>query len=82
MTQRKAPAATRANHLAAEEQRPLRRDAEVNLSRILAAARDVFAEQGYDASMAAIAAVPSAPEARSIRRTVSALTRDRGGRCA
>jgi AcrR family transcriptional regulator len=37
------------------ETRPLRRDAEVNLSRILAAARDVFAEQGYDASMEAIA---------------------------
>ena len=36
-------------------QRPLRRDAEVNLSRILAAARDVFAEQGYDASMEDIA---------------------------
>lgn len=35
--------------------RPLRRDAEVNLSRILAAARDVFAEQGYDASMECIA---------------------------
>jgi len=39
----------------AEEARPLRRDAEVNLGRILAAARDVFAEQGYDASMEAIA---------------------------
>ena len=38
-----------------EEARPLRRDAEVNLGRILAAARDVFAEQGYDASMEAIA---------------------------
>ena len=37
------------------EPRPLRRDAEVNLSRILVAARDVFAEQGYDASMEAIA---------------------------
>jgi AcrR family transcriptional regulator len=35
--------------------RPLRRDAELNLGRILAAARDVFAEQGYDASMEAIA---------------------------
>jgi AcrR family transcriptional regulator len=35
--------------------RPLRRDAEVNLGRILSAARDVFAEQGYDASMEAIA---------------------------
>ncbi len=38
-----------------EEVRPLRRDAEVNLGRILAAARDVFAEHGYDASMEAIA---------------------------
>ncbi len=33
----------------------LRRDAEVNLGRILVAARDVFAEHGYDASMEAIA---------------------------
>jgi len=38
-----------------EEMRPLRRDAEVNLGRILCAARDVFAEQGYDAPMEAIA---------------------------
>ena len=38
------------------EIRPLRRDAEVNLSRILVAARDVFAEEGYEASMEAIAA--------------------------
>lgn len=37
------------------DHRPLRRDAEVNLSRILAAARDVFAEEGYDASMEGIA---------------------------
>ena len=37
------------------EVRPLRRDAEVNLGRILAAARDVFAEHGYDAPMEAIA---------------------------
>lgn len=36
--------------------RPLRRDAELNLGRILAAARDVFAEQGYEASMECIAA--------------------------
>ena len=36
--------------------RPLRRDAEVNLGRILAAARDVFAEQGYDAPMETIVA--------------------------
>ena len=35
--------------------RPLRRDAEINLGRILVAARDVFAEQGYEASMEAIA---------------------------
>ena len=35
--------------------RPLRRDAEVNLGRILIAARDVFAEEGYDASMESIA---------------------------
>ena len=37
------------------EPRPLRRDAEVNLSRILMAARDVFAEHGYEASMEEIA---------------------------
>jgi AcrR family transcriptional regulator len=37
------------------EQRPLRRDAEVNLSRILGAARDSFAEHGYEASMEDIA---------------------------
>jgi len=37
------------------DSRPLRRDAEVNLSRILVAARDVFAEHGYDASMEEIA---------------------------
>ena len=42
--------------VATMEQRPLRRDAEVNLSRILVAARDVFAEEGYDASMEGIAA--------------------------
>ena len=38
-----------------EVARPLRRDAEVNLGRILESARDVFAEQGYDAPMEAIA---------------------------
>jgi len=38
-----------------EESRPLRRDAKDNLTRILAAARDVFAEQGYDACMEDIA---------------------------
>jgi AcrR family transcriptional regulator len=37
------------------EPRPLRRDAEVNLNRILVAARDVFAEHGYEASMEEIA---------------------------
>jgi AcrR family transcriptional regulator len=37
------------------EDRPLRRDAELNLTRILAAARDVFAEHGYEASMEQIA---------------------------
>ncbi|HXN62687.1 MAG TPA: helix-turn-helix domain-containing protein [Acidimicrobiales bacterium] len=35
--------------------RTLRRDAEVNLTRILVGARDVFAEHGYDASMETIA---------------------------
>jgi AcrR family transcriptional regulator len=35
--------------------RPLRRDAELNLERILAAARDVFAECGFDASMEQVA---------------------------
>src|SRR5271155_3652022 len=38
------------------EAKPLRRDAELNLVRILAAARDVFAEYGYEASMEQIAA--------------------------
>ncbi len=33
----------------------LRRDAEINLARILVAARDVFADYGYDASMEQIA---------------------------
>jgi AcrR family transcriptional regulator len=36
--------------------KPLRRDAERNLARILLAARDVFAEHGYEASMEQIAA--------------------------
>src|SRR5580704_10431368 len=40
----------------ATEAKPLRRDAELNLARILIAARDVFAEQGYEASMEQIAA--------------------------
>jgi len=35
--------------------RPLRRDAEINLARILIAGRDVFAEHGYDATMEQIA---------------------------
>ena len=38
------------------EAKPLRRDAELNLVRILVAARDVFAEHGYEASMEQIAA--------------------------
>lgn len=38
------------------EPRPLRRDAELNLGRILLAARDVFADEGYEASMESIAA--------------------------
>jgi AcrR family transcriptional regulator len=38
------------------ESRPLRRDAELNLARIVVAARDVFAELGYEASMEQIAA--------------------------
>jgi AcrR family transcriptional regulator len=37
------------------EDRPLRRDAELNLGRILEAARDLFAELGYEASMEQIA---------------------------
>lgn len=35
--------------------RPLRRDAELNLERILVAAQDVFAESGFEASMERIA---------------------------
>jgi AcrR family transcriptional regulator len=35
--------------------RPLRRDAEQNLTRVVSAAGDVFAEQGYEASMEQIA---------------------------
>jgi AcrR family transcriptional regulator len=35
--------------------RPLRRDAELNLERILVAAQDVFAESGYEAPMERIA---------------------------
>ena len=41
--------------LAEPPSRPLRRDAELNLERILAAAQDVFAESGFDASMEQIA---------------------------
>lgn len=37
------------------DERPLRRDAELNLERILIAARDLFAELGYEASMEQIA---------------------------
>lgn len=51
MTKRAAPRAG----TAVVEPRPLRRDAEVNLSRILVAARDVFAEHGYEGSMEEIA---------------------------
>ena len=40
----------------ATDAKPLRRDAELNLARILLAARDVFGEYGYDASMEQIAA--------------------------
>jgi AcrR family transcriptional regulator len=47
--QDRAPVAPRATD------KPLRRDAELNLARILVAARDVFAEHGYDASMEQIA---------------------------
>jgi AcrR family transcriptional regulator len=46
------PRQTRTAHRA----RPLRRDAELNLARIMEAARDVFAEAGYDGSMEQIAA--------------------------
>jgi AcrR family transcriptional regulator len=49
-----APVGT-ADAVANGETRPLRRDAEVNLGRILDAARNVFAEQGYDAAMETIA---------------------------
>ncbi len=40
---------------ATPDNRPLRRDAELNLARILVAAREVFAEFGYEASMEQIA---------------------------
>ena len=40
---------------ATPENRRLRRDAELNLARILVAAREVFAEFGYEASMEQIA---------------------------
>jgi AcrR family transcriptional regulator len=55
VTRRSVPVAPGAGAAPVEEARPLRRDAEVNLGRILAAARDVFADEGYDASMEAIA---------------------------
>ena len=56
MTRRSVPVPEREVSLAPDaEPRQLRRDAEVNLSRILAAARDAFAEDGYDASMESIA---------------------------
>jgi AcrR family transcriptional regulator len=41
--------------LAEPSSRPLRRDAELNLERILVAAQDVFAESGFDASMDQVA---------------------------
>jgi AcrR family transcriptional regulator len=44
------------DHHLASPVRPLRRDAELNLARIMEAARDVFAESGYDGSMEQIAA--------------------------
>jgi AcrR family transcriptional regulator len=55
VTQRSVPVPGREVSPVTAETRPLRRDAEVNLSRILAAARDVFAEEGYEASMEGIA---------------------------
>ncbi len=56
MTRRSVPVvAPEVSTVSVPEPKPLRRDAEVNLSRILTAARDVFAEEGYDASMEAIA---------------------------
>jgi AcrR family transcriptional regulator len=54
VTRRGAPPAA-ARPSPDHDARPLRRDAEVNLGRILVAARDVFAEQGYDAPMETIA---------------------------
>jgi AcrR family transcriptional regulator len=45
-----------ARRSASLDHRPLRRDAELNLARIVVAARDVFAELGYEASMEQIAA--------------------------
>jgi AcrR family transcriptional regulator len=48
-----APAKTVATPAAA---RPLRRDAELNLERILAAAESIFAEHGFEASMEQVAA--------------------------
>jgi AcrR family transcriptional regulator len=55
VTQRGVTVPGREERPVTAETRPLRRDAEVNLSRILAAARDVFAEEGYEASMEGIA---------------------------
>jgi AcrR family transcriptional regulator len=57
MTQPRTRTAPRPRSDAApqEEGRLLRRDAEVNLARILAAARDVYADHGYEASMETIA---------------------------
>jgi len=56
MSRQTTKSATRLKPSGSEEAaRPLRRDAELNLARILVAARDVFAEVGYDASMEQIA---------------------------
>lgn len=50
-----APASVKARPPSPAEDRPLRRDAELNLARIVVAAREVFAEHGYEASMEQIA---------------------------
>jgi AcrR family transcriptional regulator len=50
-----ARAATTTGRRSTGEARPLRRDAELNLARIVVAARDIFAEHGYEASMEQIA---------------------------
>jgi AcrR family transcriptional regulator len=52
---RSRPASLRQESRPFGQAKPLRRDAERNLARILAAAGDVFAEEGYEASMEQIA---------------------------